>query len=266
MAQKVALQVSLIGERLPEDDLEELGLEHDTNHMKIEFNHTKSARYRFYHLSISFCIWSTFMWVCLGVSLISISWIVTVSVIGGGLILIPCILPGYWYNANAWAHSRLAAVTDSKLVEKQGSYACCCCCWNEKTKSVPLDKITDLRLEQGWLQRCFNIQAIAVQTASSGGAIADISLIGLYNPRDVRKMILKVKEQHGLGALAGESTTDGANPLLPAAKGAPQQAMDTAKLEGLIVQQSEVMVEIKDVLQDMKNVLVTLNQNMENNQ
>eukprot|EP00486_Rosalina_sp_Unknown_P001288 CAMPEP_0201566824 /NCGR_PEP_ID=MMETSP0190_2-20130828/6912_1 /ASSEMBLY_ACC=CAM_ASM_000263 /TAXON_ID=37353 /ORGANISM="Rosalina sp." /LENGTH=263 /DNA_ID=CAMNT_0047986063 /DNA_START=18 /DNA_END=809 /DNA_ORIENTATION=- len=244
MAQKLPLQVEYDtfadGEKLLVGDLQELGLEEDTNHMKIEFDNDKSAKY-------CFC----------RVFLIMLSTVYGLPVF---LLTFPCI----WYNTKVWAKSRLAAVTDNKLVMKEGYYGCCCCCYNEKTKSVPLDKITDLKLEQGCIQKCYNIQGIAVETASSMEGKPEMGLVGLYKPRAVRSMILKVRDNHGFGTLNGgkNNGTPGANPLLPQS---PMAVMETKQLEDLVTQQHQTMIEIKDVLEDMKTALVSMDQKMSGN-
>merc|ERR1712204_142219 len=139
-----------------------------------------------------------------------------------------------------------------------GYYGFCCLCYNEKTKSVPLDKITDLRLEQGCVQKCFDVQGIAVETASSSAEKSEISLIGLYKPQEVRMMILRVRDNNGINGVAGtvNGSTGNPNPLLP------PPTLNTKELEQLVEQQTETMVEIKDVLVDMKNALISMNEKM----
>ena len=232
MSQKLPLSINqydTFGEgeqKLAAEDLRELGLEEDVHHMKIEFDNDKSAKYCFCKAFIIF--------------------LSTVYGIPVFLLTFPCI----WYNAKVWANSRKAAVTDNKLVLKEGYYGCCCCCYNEKTKSVPLDKITDLRLEQGCIQRCYDIQGIVVETASASQEKPEMQLLGLYKPRAVRSMILKVRDNHGLQGMTTTGTPSGANPLLPQANVAP--VFETKQLEDLVTQQHQTMIEIKDVLQDMK--------------
>merc|ERR1712129_224320 len=136
---------------------------------------------------------------------------------------------------------------------------------NEKTKSVPLDKITDLRLEQGCVQKCFDVQGIAVATASSSAEKSEISLIGLYKPREVRMGILRVRDNQGINGVAGTVNGStgkggGVNPLLP------PPTLNTKELEQLVEQQTETMVEIKDVLVDMKNALISMNEKMNDKQ
>eukprot|EP01084_Bolivina_argentea_P291541 501074_1 len=240
MSQKLPLQVEAQyetfaeGEKLLVTDLEELGLEQDTNHMKIEFDNERSAKYCFCKVFIT-CATTVY-----------------------GIPIFLLTFPFIWYNTKVWANSRLSAVTDNKLVLKEGYYGCCCCCWNEKTKSVPLDKITDLRLEQGCIQKCYDIQGVVVETASSSKEKPEMTLLGLYKPRAVRSMILKVRDNHGLSGIDG-GTSGGYNPLLPAVS---NTGMNTKPLEELMTKQSETMIEIKDVLQDMKTALVSMNQKM----
>eukprot|EP01084_Bolivina_argentea_P198506 339896_1 len=127
MSQKINLQVGQSttfggGEKLIPDDLRELGLDEHADHMRIEFDNEKTSKY---------CLCKGFIWS-----------LTTVYLFPFYILMIPCIM----YNIKKWTQSRLAAVTDKQLVLKQGYYGCCCCCWNEKTKSVPLDKITDLQI------------------------------------------------------------------------------------------------------------------------
>ena len=158
-----------------------------------------------------------------------------------------------------WAESRVAAVTDSQLVLKQGYYGMCCCCWNESTKSVPLDKITDLQVQQGCIQRCFDIKEIRVETASATAEMPEMRLIGLNEPLEIRSKILNVRDhQKGKSAYyqAGADNGSSSNPLLPPGD-------KEAALEKVIASQHETMIQIKDVLQDMRTALVAMNDKME---
>ena len=117
-----------------------------------------------------------------------------------------------------------------------------------------------MRLEQGCIQKCFDIRGIAVETASSAQENPEMSLIGLHEPREVRSMILRVRDNHGLSGsnrTGGNASKDqGGNPLLP------QPVLNTKELEQLVVRQNETMIEIKDVLQDMKSALFSMNEKM----
>merc|ERR1711997_934687 len=128
-------------------------------------------------------------------------------------------------------------------------------------KSIPLDKITDLRLEQGCIQKCFNVEAIVVETASASQAAPEMSLVGLYKPKEVRRMVLNVRDRVNGNAgmsinVAGSSLSF--NPLLP--------SPDTKELQTLMSKQNDTMLEIKDVLKDMRSALVSMDKKMEQGQ
>eukprot|EP01083_Nonionella_stella_P027745 76430_1 len=225
--QQMTLEIQQ-GEKLLPNDLVVLGLEEDANHMRIDFDNDKSAKYFFCKAFI-----------------IMASQIYLLPVF---LLLAPC----FWYNSKVRARSRVSAVTDTKLVLKQGFYGCCCVCYNESTKSVPLDKITDVRLDQGCIQKCYNIHEVAIETASSTQGQSEIALIGLHRPRAVRRMLLKARDNHGLDGMQSHAVNK-----------APQLNMLVIKeLETLTTQQHETMIEIKDVLQDMKPILIRVVQKM----
>merc|ERR1712087_137468 len=237
MAQKVSLKVATFenGEKLIANDLVDLGLDGDVDHMKITFDNQKTLGYA----------------LCGG-------WIfsaVTVVFFPFWLILYPCIA----YGMRKWAESRIAAVTDSQLVLKQGYFGCCCCCWNESTKSVPLDKITDLQVQQGCIQNCFNIKEIRVETASATEGMPEMRLIGLNDPLEIRSKILDVRDHQKKGKGDYYQATDNGssyNPLLPSS--------NEEALQKVVASQHETMIQIKDVLQDMRTALVSMNDKMEN--
>ena len=133
------------GKHLSAAELQELGLDTRVNHLKIEFDNDKSVSYMgmaIFLVSL-YSFWFPFF-----------------------IILLPC----FHYCFKTHIESRIAVVTETQLVYKYGWYGCFCCCWNEKTKTVPLDKVTDLMIEQGCVQNCFNVKEILVQTASASVA------------------------------------------------------------------------------------------------
>merc|ERR1719361_555487 len=235
MAQKVPLAVSTFaeGEKLIDTELENLGLDVDTEHMKIVFDNEKTVSYGMCSaLVISLCT--------------IVLWPFTI-------IFYFCIK----HNCNKWAASRVAAVTGKQLVLQQGYYTCCCCCWNQATKSVPLEKITDLQLQQGCIQRCFDIHEIQVQTASNTSESGpEMRLIGLTEPMLTRSKILKVRDVAS-GSNIVPVGNSGPNPLLPA------EPVSTKELQAVMSSQNDTMLEIKDVLQDMRTALVSMNEKME---
>ncbi len=63
-------------------------------------------------------------------------------------------------------------------------------------KSIPLGKITDLRLVQGPLLNRLNIWALHVQTASTGRQQAEAVLYALESPQEARDKILRAIADH----------------------------------------------------------------------
>jgi len=237
--QKIALEVredqygsGFEGQQFNADEMRTLGLEEGTNHVKIEFDNENSAKYCFCKAFFMFSV--------------------TLYGIPVFLLTFPCV----WYNVNKWAESRMAAVTDHVLVLKEGWYAFYCCCWNERIKTVPLDKVTDLRLEQGCCQKCFDIFGIEVETPSASKQQSEMSLLGLHRPQEIRSMILKVRDQNGLG---------GMRKAMPQAVAASSGMGDVKAVEVLVTQQHETFVEIKDVLQDMRTALQDMDKKMDSN-
>ena len=129
-----------------------------------------------------------------------------------------------------------------------------------------MDKITDLQIQQGCLQRCYGIEEIRVETASANQQAPEMSLVGLKDAREIRSMVLKVRDNHNIFNNNSNSTKGGGaissnnsyNPLLP-----NDNNQSTKELENLISAQHQTMVEIKDVLKDMKNALISMDNKMD---
>ena len=183
-SQKIALSVAdgqsqavTVSERqqFNEEEMKMLGLEPDTNHLKIEFDNENSAKLRLrlsamptsfttlLHIRILnfiryWCCSQFGFWTLLTSCLALPVYLFTVCcfdylspfipptnpyyIYRGSRVQFPCI----WYWTKTWVNSRMAAVTDNVLVLKEGWYSFFCWCWNERTKTVALAKITDLRL------------------------------------------------------------------------------------------------------------------------
>jgi membrane protein YdbS with pleckstrin-like domain len=67
---------------------------------------------------------------------------------------------------------------------------------HRQEKSIPLGKITDLRLVQGPLLNKLNIWALNVQTASTGQQRPEAVLYALESPQEVRDKILRAIADH----------------------------------------------------------------------
>ena len=144
----------LEGERFQDNDLETWGIEIGTPHLRIVFDNGKTTSY-------GFC--QTFI-------------ISLVSCLFPFWLLFPCCI---YYGVKTAAESRKAAVTDKIVVLRSGYYSCCCMCWNEATKSVSLDKITDLSISQSCIESCFNVKTIKVENASSAPGMPEFLLVCL---------------------------------------------------------------------------------------
>ena len=96
-----------------------------------------------------------------------------------------------YYAFKTHVQSRRAALTNHHLVLHSGCYGCCCVFWNQSTKSVPLEKITDLAIKQGCINACFGIKEITVDTASVTQEANEIKLLGVVDPEQLRKRYYK---------------------------------------------------------------------------
>jgi len=214
----------------------ELGLAEDIDHMKITFDNEQTVKYSLcagFIISLS----TLFMWPFF-------------------IMFYPCIK----YGLRKWATSRLAVVTDSQLVLKQGYNGCCCVFWNESTKSVPLDKITDLQVQQGCIQKCYGIKEIRVETASATNEMPEMKLVGLENALEIRSQILRVRDTIGANMGYQQSAQSQYNPLIAPNQ---QKQANTEQLQQIISSQHETMLQIKDVLHDMRTALVSMDKKMQ---
>jgi putative membrane protein len=62
-------------------------------------------------------------------------------------------------------------------------------------KTIPLDKVTDIGLVQGIVDRWFGLWRVSVQTASSGQAAPEAMLVGLRDPKEFRRRVLAQRER-----------------------------------------------------------------------
>ncbi len=64
-----------------------------------------------------------------------------------------------------------------------------------KRKAIPLDRVTDVILVQGPVQRWCGIWALHIQTAGTGGhAVAEAILYGLDNPEEIRDELIRTRD------------------------------------------------------------------------
>lgn len=59
-----------------------------------------------------------------------------------------------------------------------------------KNSAIPVEKITDIILAQGPIQRIFNIWSVKIQTAGMGHKAPEVILLGLPQPEKIRADLL----------------------------------------------------------------------------
>lgn len=136
--------------------------------------------------------------------------------------ILPC-LPCF----NCWLYkefaSQKAKITNRQLVYQGG--------WlNRVSKSIPLDAIQDISIEESCLQRCFSIKSVKIQTAGSSrpNGAAEATILAPLNAEMVRDIIMQRREsllygisggiavRAGSGARVGDRAVDSmANRVVP---------------------------------------------------
>ncbi len=120
-------------------------------------------------------------------------WLLSGS-IGLTVIVIGIPLLPIWLIVGKWATGKYLSrmrcdLTERTLIFEKGVFV-------RKEKNIPLDRITDVELTQGPIQRYFNIERLSVETAgqSSGGA-ALLSVIGIRDGRAFRDRVLERRDE-----------------------------------------------------------------------
>ncbi|MCY3911967.1 MAG: PH domain-containing protein [Chloroflexi bacterium] len=139
-----------------------------------------------------------------------------------GIPLIP-----FWLIFSLWYapeyHRRLSARLTSQAIEiRKGVF-------NRRESTIPLNRVTDLRLHHGPIMRRFKVRGLRVETAGQSGqyASSEGDLIGVVDAAKFRNAIL-VQRQRVLGAEPDED--------------APKPAAGT----------TELLTEIRDILVRME--------------
>ena len=138
-----------------------------------------------------------------------------------GILLIPFwLLFSLWYLPEH--HRRLSARLTARAVEiRKGVFF-------RKESTIPLNRITDVRLHDGPLMRHYGIRGLRVETAGQSGqnASSEGDLVGVIDAVEFRDAILRQRE----AALGGEASPTPAQP--------PTGSPDTA----------ELLADIRDIL------------------
>ncbi|MCY3784832.1 MAG: PH domain-containing protein [Chloroflexi bacterium] len=140
-----------------------------------------------------------------------------------GIPLIP-----FWLIFSLWYapeyHRRLSARLTSQAIEiRKGVF-------NRRESTIPLNRVTDLRLHDGPIMRRFKVRGLRVETAGQSGqyASSEGDLVGVVDAEEFRNAIL-MQRQRVLGAEPDED--------------APTPATGT----------TELLTEIRDILARMES-------------
>jgi putative membrane protein len=94
-----------------------------------------------------------------------------------------------WYYAKYYEHLS-CVLTDRKLIVSRGI-------WNRTEQAVPLDKITDMQMNQGPIMRWLDLESMKVetagQTAGVGGAL--VGIVGIKGSREFRADVLRQRDR-----------------------------------------------------------------------
>ncbi|RFF28948.1 MULTISPECIES: PH domain-containing protein [unclassified Wenzhouxiangella] len=102
--------------------------------------------------------------------------------------LLPLILPIVYYFTKRY-YARLEIVlTRRDLKVRRGI-------WNVEEKSVPLEKITDLALNQGPIMRLFDIKGMKVETAGQSSEGALVTIVGIDGVDEFRDAVLDQRDR-----------------------------------------------------------------------
>ena len=119
-------------------------------------------------------------------------WILAITCVGIPF-LIPWAIFGMAY-VNKYYKSLKCYLTERELVVKKGV-------WFRQEKTIPLEKITDLAMHEGPIQRYFGVCALKVETAGSSApqGAADAGLVGIMEPKEFRDQVLDQRDLYGGG-------------------------------------------------------------------
>ncbi|MEI8623087.1 PH domain-containing protein [Pseudoalteromonas sp. B137] len=115
--------------------------------------------------------------------------------------LIPLVLFVVWLVAGKILAAMSAQLLTQKLVVKRGILF-------KEEKSIPLEKITDVGLNQGPLMRFFGLYRLSFETAGQSGNGALVSLLGVENASEFREAILEQKDVLANQGKASQQATE----------------------------------------------------------
>lgn len=151
-------------------------------------------------------------------------------------------LVAFWWMLNSFELKRIASMkvtlTKSFLIIREGV-------WSEKEIMIPIDRIQDITVKQGPLDRRFGLFSIGIQTAGSSSptAIPEGYVFGLQDAKGFRN---KVIEQRVI--FFGKSKAPSAPISSPSIGSAPSSSSDGETLKEM----RDILVRMEELMKEMK--------------
>lgn len=159
-----------------------------------------------------------------------------------GIPLLPVALPlAAWYYRRYYENLRVL-LTNRDLKVHRGILT-------REEKSIPLEKITDLRVYQGPIMRRMGLKGLAVETAgqtTQAGAL--VSIVGIVDTDGFRDAALSQRDR--ISDAFGEGET-----ALPATTGGDTQAVEEGGSPAVQQAMLETLGEIRDTLKRVEGRL-----------
>lgn len=159
---------------------------------------------------------------------------------GASLLLLA--VPFAAYHALRWYYTKYFATLECTLTKRhlyvaQGLIT-------RRESAIPLDRITDMSMNQGPIQRRLDLEAMGVETAgqTSGAGGSLVNLVGIENSRDFRAAVLEQRDR----ITRADTTPTAAQPA--AAPAAPAPAPPAAE-------PSPAIDDIRDTLRRIEQLL-----------
>ena len=123
-----------------------------------------------------------------------------------GIALLAMPIPIGLYLFTKWYYEKYYAtlscvLTDRKLTIARGV-------WSRTEQAIPMDKITDLQMNQSWIMRWLKLEAIRVETAGATMVSGLSGIVGIKDSRAFREAVLEQRDKVvGSADRAPESVT-----------------------------------------------------------
>jgi membrane protein YdbS with pleckstrin-like domain len=129
-----------------------------------------------------------------------------------GIALIPLWMCFGIYTCKVFAGTFELTLHEKVLLLKKGGVCFHCCARVEKT--ILLDRIQDLSIQQGCLEKCLGVITLKVETAGSSQPGAELFLPGIRDSSEFRDMVLRQRHNyvHGARPLDEKSPETAARP------------------------------------------------------